>query len=171
MNFKIGDRIALIDDDLEGKVVSVTNDVITILDQDGFERMVSPAEIIKKKDFLRNLNSISPKAVDDKKLIKPSKDKKTEPEVVDLHFHEIHHTDRGLSNFDKLNIQLDYAMSKIKSAKRKRNRSIVFIHGKGAGVLKTELRSMVRKLENCYYEDADWRKFGQGATTVFIGYK
>jgi len=171
MNFQKGDKISFINDDLDGEVISTSEDVIIILDEDGFEREVSPFEIIKKSDFLRESAVIVPKSVDRAKQKPANEKKKDDPEVFDIHFHEIYHTDRGLSNFEKLNMQLDYAQQKIEIAKKKRKKSIVFIHGKGAGVLKSELRSLIRKTENCYFEDADWREFGDGATTVVIGSK
>jgi dsDNA-specific endonuclease/ATPase MutS2 len=171
MSFKAGDRVALINEDLEGEVIAVSGGIIVVLDQDGFEREFSPDELVKKKDFLSHVDTVAPKSVDRPGKLKRSKSLSGDPDVIDLHFHEIYHTDRGLSNYDKLSYQLDFAMDKINQARKNKKRSIVFIHGKGTGVLKSELRSMIKKLENCYYEDADWRKYGQGATTVIIGYK
>lgn len=171
MDFEEGDKITFIDDDLEGEVVSVSNDVVTIIDQDGFERDVSPSEIIKKKDFSFDIKSITPKAADGPRTTKIFANKSDSPTVVDLHFHEIYPTDGDLSNFEKLNMQLDYALSQIEKARKYKTRSIVFIHGKGAGVLKAELRALVKKMDNCFFEDADWRRYGQGATKVVIGSK
>jgi len=169
MNFKKGDKVSFIDEDLDGEIKTVSEDVIIILDEDGFEREVSPSEIIMKSDFLQDTSIIAPKSEDSVNQERRKKKKNDHTEVYDLHFHEIYHTDRGLSNFDKLSMQLDYAQNKIEVAKKNRKNSIVFIHGKGAGVLKSELRSLIRKMDNCYYKDADWREFGEGATTVIIG--
>ncbi len=169
MNFEEGDKITFINDDLDGEVLSVSHDVVIIRDEDGFERSVSPNEIIKKKEFLIDSKPIAPKAVDIPRRKKSPPAKVDATPVVDLHFHEIYPTDEGLTNFQKLNMQLDYALNQIERAKQNKIRSIVFIHGKGAGVLRSELRALVKKLDNCFYEDADWRKYGQGATRVVIG--
>jgi len=171
MIFKKGDKITFLNEDLDGVVASVSNAEIVIVDQDGFERSVSPNEIIKKKEFSIDSNSISPKPVDSPQVKSSSSEKKDSPDVVDLHFHEIYHTDRGLTNFQKLNMQLDYALHQIEQARKNRKKSLVFIHGRGSGVLKSELRALIRKMDNCYYEDADWRRYGEGATRVVIGFK
>jgi dsDNA-specific endonuclease/ATPase MutS2 len=171
MSFKAGDRVALINEDLEGEVIAVSGETVVVLDQDGFEREFAPGDLVKKKDFLSHVDTVAPKSVDRPGRVHVKKHVSEEPDVIDLHFHEIYHTDRGLSNFDKLSYQLDFALDKINQARKNKKRSIVFIHGKGSGVLKSELRSMIKKLENCYYEDADWRKYGEGATTVIIGYR
>ncbi|HCF81364.1 MAG TPA: DUF2027 domain-containing protein, partial [Porphyromonadaceae bacterium] len=46
---------------------------------------------------------------------------------------------------------------------------IVFIHGKGDGVLKnTLLKEIKNKYKSCYYQDASFREYGFGATMVTI---
>ena len=43
---------------------------------------------------------------------------------------------------------------------------IVFIHGVGEGVLKSELDFMLGRYEEVYFQDANYQKYGQGATEV-----
>jgi hypothetical protein len=45
---------------------------------------------------------------------------------------------------------------------------VVFIHGVGEGVLKIELEYLFRRYENVKYYDADYQKYGLGATEVYI---
>ena len=45
---------------------------------------------------------------------------------------------------------------------------IVFIHGVGEGVLKEELGYLFRKYDNVKFYDADYQKYGLGATEVYI---
>jgi len=44
----------------------------------------------------------------------------------------------------------------------------VFIHGIGEGVLKAELEYLFRRYGNLKYYDADYQKYGRGATEVYI---
>ena len=44
---------------------------------------------------------------------------------------------------------------------------IVFIHGVGEGVLKSELQSLLNKYSVKYY-DASYKKYGLGATEVYV---
>jgi len=57
--------------------------------------------------------------------------------------------------------QLEFAM-------KKRIQKVVFIHGVGEGVLKAELESLFNRYENLKFYDADYQKYGLGATEVYI---
>ena len=49
----------------------------------------------------------------------------------------------------------------------KKIQRIVFIHGVGEGVLKTELQNLLNKYPVKYY-DASYKKYGLGATEVYV---
>ncbi|MDR0995820.1 MAG: Smr/MutS family protein, partial [Tannerella sp.] len=50
-----------------------------------------------------------------------------------------------------------------------REQRIVFIHGKGDGVLRAAIeRELKTKYKNCSYQDASFREYGFGATLVTI---
>ena len=52
---------------------------------------------------------------------------------------------------------------------KRKGQKIVFIHGKGDGVLKSELlKSLKGKYRGCYFQDASFREYGFGATMVTI---
>ena len=73
-----------------------------------------------------------------------------------------------MSNFDMLNIQLDTAKRQLDFAIGKRIQKVVFIHGVGEGILKEELHYLFKKYDNLKYYDADYQKYGLGATEVYI---
>ena len=73
-----------------------------------------------------------------------------------------------MSNFDKLNLQLDTARRQLEFAIKKRIQKVVFIHGIGEGVLKMELETLFSRYDNIKYYDADYKKYGLGATEVYI---
>ncbi|MBR5883634.1 MAG: Smr/MutS family protein, partial [Bacteroidaceae bacterium] len=52
----------------------------------------------------------------------------------------------------------------------KLGQKIVFIHGKGAGVLrKNILQELKYRYKGCTWQDASFREYGFGATMVKIG--
>ena len=87
---------------------------------------------------------------------------------VDLHIHQLVKSTRGMSNFDMLNIQLETAKRQLDFAISKRIQKVVFIHGVGEGVLKEELNYLFKKYENLKFYDAEYQKYGLGATEVYI---
>mgnify|MGYP001799866207 CR=1 FL=1 len=66
-----------------------------------------------------------------------------------------------------LNLQLEPAKRQLEFAMSKRIQKVVFIHGVGAGVLKEELKYLFKRYPLEFY-DADYQKYGLGATEVYI---
>ena len=52
----------------------------------------------------------------------------------------------------------------------KKIQRIVFIHGVGEGVLKLEMEYVLKRYEDLTYYDADYQKYGFGATEVCLGH-
>lgn len=88
---------------------------------------------------------------------------------VDLHSHEILETTAGMSAKDILDYQIDFFHKTLEKYKNKRGEKIVFIHGKGDGVLrKAILNELKYKYKNYQSQDASFREYGFGATMVTI---
>lgn len=91
------------------------------------------------------------------------------PIVVDLHIGELVDTTRGMSNADMLNLQVDHFRAVMDKYLRKPGTKIVFIHGKGEGVLR---QAILKELNHRYkghdVQDASFREYGYGATQVTI---
>lgn len=94
---------------------------------------------------------------------------KDEPVVVDLHASEILDTTAGMSPADILNYQLDLFKKTMDSYMGKHGTKIVFIHGKGEGVLRHAIiHELNYRYKNCPYQDASFQEYGYGATQVTI---
>lgn len=88
---------------------------------------------------------------------------------IDLHIGELLDDTRGMSNGEMLNYQLDKFREVMEQYKNKREQRIVFIHGKGDGVLrKALLDELKRKYPACRHQDASFQEYGFGATMVTI---
>lgn len=94
---------------------------------------------------------------------------KNEIVEIDLHIGELLDDTHGMSNSEILNYQLDKFREVMEKYKNKREQRIVFIHGKGDGVLrKALLDELKRKYSNCRHQDASFQEYGFGATMVTI---
>lgn len=88
---------------------------------------------------------------------------------IDLHIGELLDDTRGMSNSDMLNYQLDKFREVMNQYRKKREQRIVFIHGKGDGVLRRAiLDELRRKYPTCKAQDASFQEYGFGATMVTI---
>lgn len=88
---------------------------------------------------------------------------------VDLHINELLDNTSGLSNADMLKVQIDKFKSTLEENKRRKGQKIVFIHGKGEGILRNEIVKLLKTQYKSYqYQDASFREYGFGATMVTI---
>ena len=88
---------------------------------------------------------------------------------VDLHINALLDTTAGLSNADMLGYQMETFHRILEENKNRKGQKIVFIHGKGEGVLKTEIYKQLKsRYKTYYFQDASFREYGFGATMVTI---
>ncbi|EDM43041.1 hypothetical protein SCB49_12489 [unidentified eubacterium SCB49] len=175
---QINDRISVLDDDISGVIIKIKNDWVTVLCDDGFEIDFNASQIVVMDNLLAKnvFSSASARQVLNEKVEKPKKQsqrikpkERVKPSMeVDLHIHQLIPSEKGLTSHDKLNIQLDTAKRQLEFAISKKIQRVVFIHGVGEGVLKAELQYLFRRYDNVSYEDADYQKYGRGATMIFI---
>lgn len=126
---------------------------------------VNPAELKE---------AMEQKARDDRRRTRPVS-KRTSPRPdnspleVDLHASELLDNLNGLSKADILNYQIDTFRKVLDENASNIGRKIIFIHGKGEGVLRNalmkELNYRYKQHEVC---DASFREYGFGATQVTI---
>lgn len=94
---------------------------------------------------------------------------KSEIIEVDLHADEILESTAGLSNADILEYQLKIFRETMLEYKRSKGQRIVFIHGKGEGVLKNAVRTeLMKNYKHVDHQDASFQEYGFGATMVTI---
>lgn len=89
--------------------------------------------------------------------------------VVDLHINSLIDNTRGLSNADMLNLQVDEFSRVMDENLKNKGQKIVFIHGKGEGVLRNAiLKELNHRYKGHDIQDASFREYGFGATQVTI---
>lgn len=100
---------------------------------------------------------------------KPVARKHNDEIVVDLHIAELVDTTAGMSTADMLNLQIDKFRQVMDSNLKHHGQKIVFIHGKGEGVLrKALLKELAYRYKEHQAQDASFREYGFGATQVTI---
>lgn len=88
---------------------------------------------------------------------------------VDLHINELLDNTTGMSNSEMLEYQLDVFRKTLEEYKAKKGQRIVFIHGKGDGVLRNALlKELKSKYKTYSSQDASFREYGFGATMVTV---
>lgn len=175
---KIGDKVFVMDDAISGTVMAIENTTVSVLTTDGFEMQFQKNELIvmdgsvSKKEFSKmDISQI----LSEKQMQKPGKTERLKPKErtlppmeVDLHIHQLVPNQRNLEPHDMLTIQLETAKRQLDFAISKKIQKVVFIHGVGEGVLRSELEYLFNRYENLKFYDADYQKYGRGAMEVYI---
>ncbi|WP_298225018.1 Smr/MutS family protein [Flavobacterium sp.] len=177
--FSIGDQVSVLDEAINGVVVSVKNNEITIETDEGFVMTYFVNQLIKNfktSNLSKDIGSFnSDKIKQEKEIPKPrsfAKEVKVKGEIpppeFDLHIEKLVKNFRGMSNHDILTLQSETAKRHVEFAIRNRIPKIVFIHGVGEGILKAELDFLLGRYDNISFHDANYQKYGLGATEVYI---
>ncbi|MDE6772466.1 MAG: DUF2027 domain-containing protein [Muribaculaceae bacterium] len=88
---------------------------------------------------------------------------------VDLHIGELTDTLAGMEPKDMLEMQLDTVRRYMRDNSARLGQKLVFIHGKGEGVLRKAVLALLKKeFPKADLQDASFREYGFGATLVTI---
>lgn len=179
MKFNIGDKVAALDEDVTGVVVNVQNDQIEVETSEGFLMTYLAKELILNTNSNELSGFVSREKVSNaiKEKTEPLKrnftrEKKSKKDdfvlEVDLHIEKLVTSKRGMNNYDILNLQMETAKRQLEFAQKNRIPKVVLIHGVGEGVLKAELDFLLGRFDNITFQDANYQKYGLGATEVYF---
>ena len=174
-----GDKVSVLDEAIDGIVLEVKNNEITIETTEGFTMTYFVNELIKinNSNVLNtnngsfNLNEVKmqkeiPKP---RSFVKEKKSKQDNPvPEFDLHIEKLVKNYKGMNNYEILTLQSETAKRHVEFAIRNRIPKIVFIHGVGEGILKSELDFLLGRYEMITFQDANYQKYGLGATEVYF---
>ncbi len=89
--------------------------------------------------------------------------------VVDLHAEALLDTTQGMQSGDILEYQMKVFRNTLNQYEGKKGQKLIFIHGKGAGVLRRALiNELTYKHKSYQWQDASFQEYGYGATQVTI---
>jgi len=188
MEIKVGNKVKLINENFEGVIKAILpKNRLLITCTDGFDYEVGNNEVL-----IIGENNVHRYLVDDAVIIKkvmPELNSSTHEKKykgllssylqsakynyegtleIDLHLEELVEFPQKLDDWQKLHTQMQHAKNCLNAALDNNIRKIIFIHGVGTGVLKTELCNYLANFPNLIIKDADFREYGMGATEVVI---
>ena len=166
------------DDTLTGRIVAINGDRLILVTPDGFQMEFAPSELVHIGSPIAMGDHEAARAKRSKeeprkrRVPVPRRKERTAPKMeVDLHIGQLVKSEKGLGKHDILTLQVETARRRLEFAMQKGIQKVVFIHGVGTGVLREELGYLFRRYEGISFYDADYRKYGQGATEVYIHQK
>ena len=180
MKFEINDTVSVWMMIYQGPFTNIEGSEITVATTNGFDLKFESNELVKIKDpRMMSRSLFSSKSLESVLSEKETKKRQNPPKVsskertqpameVDLHINQLVKNSRRMQNHEMLDLQLETAKRRLEFAIQNRIQRIVFIHGVGEGVLKLELEYLFKRYEGLKFYDANYQKYGQGATEVYI---
>lgn len=173
--FNIGDRVSALDDDIEGVVTAVEGSRYLVETGEGFPFWFEGRELTLTGEMpeVSNYQAYQSQAQKDdsgrrrRGISYSKKGNKGEPLLtVDLHLEKLPPRFRNADAIQVLDYQLDWTRRQIEFAKSKGIARVVVVHGVGEGVLKEEVRTLLRRMGHTHFFDAPYHLYGFGATEV-----
>ncbi len=185
----IGDEVRFLDSVGGGRVarIDAARRLIYIEDEDGFEiptplsQVVVTAQVRQAAAAQKEVSptprdmqtkaagtAAIPSAIE--RRAKGKKEAKKEDIMeTDLHISAIADNWQQMERGEMLHMQMEVFRRTMRDNIRYKGKKIVFIHGRGEGILKAAIASELRQhYSSCEYQDASFAQYGFGATMVII---
>ncbi len=185
----IGDEVRFLDSVGGGRVarIDAARRLIYVEDEDGFEiptplsQVVVTAQVRQAAAAQKEVSptprdmqtkaagtAAIPSAIE--RRAKGKKEAKKEDIMeTDLHISAIADNWQQMERGEMLHLQMDVFRRTMRDNIRYKGKKIVFIHGRGEGILKAAIASELRQhYSSCEYQDASFAQYGFGATMVII---
>ena len=185
----IGDEVRFLDSVGGGRVarIDAARRLIYVEDEDGFEiptplsQVVVTAQVRQAAAAQKEVSptprdmqtkaagtAAIPSAIE--RRAKGKKEAKKEDIMeIDLHISAIADNWQQMERGEMLHLQMDVFRRTMRDNIRYKGKKIVFIHGRGEGILKAAIASELRQhYSSCEYQDASFAQYGFGATMVII---
>ena len=181
MKLSVGKKVGFLREKGTAIILEIKGSKIRIEDSDGFEREIlasevielhsvenaKPTELASCEESNLKIKGVLQTRLEKKANVSKQHQVQTEWEI-DLHIEELVDSIAGMSNTEIVLKQLTYFKSKFSAAKTQRINRLVVIHGVGEGVLRSEIHAFLLKESSIEFMDADFRKYGKGATLVIF---
>ena len=188
MKVGVGSQVKFLNEDLKGEIKEIlSNGNYIVVCGDGFDYEVRAKEVIIIGEDNQQVYTVDEKELNDKikiaktnvnlkdhskgvlsKYLQKDKYQYERTVEIDLHLEELVEFPGKLDDWQKLHKQMTHVKNCLEAAFDHNIKKIVFIHGVGTGVLRTELRNYLTQFPNLIVRDADFREYGVGATEVLV---
>lgn len=139
------------------------------IEQEQENHSTTDIKIVPDKRLLKELNS---KMNQDRKSHSGMKEQKElNPNIieVDLHANALLETTAGMDSGAILEFQMEVFVKTMEKYKLRKGQKIVFIHGKGEGILRQRIMWLLQTTYKRHnHQDASFKQYGFGATMVTI---
>lgn len=168
-SFNLGDRVRFLHEVGEGTIVGFQDKEHALVeDEHGFTYPYSVHFLVPVHAHGKDLMEKDKLENDKEKLPQFSGYTKKDKElpVIDLHMENLTDRHHHMSNHEIVLFQMDQFRQFLNRNEYLKNPRMIVIHGLGEGRLKQEIKDCIQGIPGASMHDADYQKFGGGASVI-----
>lgn len=160
---KIGDKVSVVDEDLNGVVTSVKGNIVVFKDEFGFTYQYPKEKLVpKNSSFYEDIKVV--KKQEPKKVV--SKKHQKNHLVIDLHFHNLVKKPNDYDSFERLFIQKEKLLEVLEFCRKNNLKRLEIIHGIGDGILQKLVWDTLESQSNLDFYNKEILHHQSGAVMV-----
>lgn len=176
---KINSKVRFLNQQGGGVIISIQGDKCVVLDENELEWPVSVSEVVEigldPMEERQKIYAKGNRGADHRQNTVSRQSSRTggkgfQKKEIDLHQNALTGYSPSMTSIEVHELQLRTIRDTLEKEKKHHGAQIIFIHGKGEGVLRSELIQILKRFQSvCRYEDAPFHTYGfQGAIKVTI---
>lgn len=162
---KKGDSVAVINDQLKGKIIAVKGKMIIIEDEHGFEHEYESSELVMQESEIYNQIQTVHK-IENSKSISKKHDKK--PFLLDLHFENLVKKSDGYDSFERLFLQKEKLLQTLDFCRKNNLKKLEIIHGIGDGTLQKMVYGVLENQTDLEFHNKEILHDQSGTVLVYL---
>jgi len=160
---KIGDKVSVIDENLDGIITSIHGNVVVFKDDFGFTHQYDKKLLVfRNTDIYENLKVESKS---EHALPKSKKHNKNHL-VLDLHFEKLVKNSSDYESFERLFIQKEKLLETLDFCRKNNLKKLEIIHGIGDGTLQKMVFDVLQNQINLEFDDHEFFYHSSGSVLV-----
>ena len=160
---KIGDKVSVIDEDLEGTLVSVKDKMAVFEDSHGFGHEYPLALLVLRGNLIYDEVPLTKKEETKKNI---SQKHQKNAMKIDLHFDQLVENPNEYDSWERLFIQKERLMEVLDFCKVNKIKRLEIIHGLGEGVLQELVYDVLRGYTGIEFEENEFFKHQSASVEV-----
>ena len=162
---KIGDKVSVIDEDLEGTLVSVKDKTAVFEDSHGFRHEYPLAQLVLRENLIYDEVPLTKKEETKKNI---SQKHQKNAMKIDLHFDQLVKNPHEYDSWERLFIQKERLIEVLDFCKANKIKRLEVVHGLGEGVLQELVYDVLRGYAGIEFEENEFFKHQSASVEVIF---
>lgn len=162
---KVGDLVSVVNDNLKGKIIKISNNKVIIEDEHGFPYEFTTAELVLQEAEIYEMIKTVRK---EERSVPVSKKHNKQPFILDLHFEKLTNDPTNIDPYERLFIQKDKLLKTLDYCRQNHLKRLEIIHGIGDGVLQNMVHDVLESQTHIEFHNKEILHHQSGTVMVYF---